>query len=96
MVTHRDLKLMNEAMIEYLKSKNMDNSRNIIIDDILSDEACFFKMDKEDAFIVLEDIGVGKSKLEKIYNELVNRKTYEKLIQSNVLDQNDEELKIKF
>lgn len=58
MITHRDLKLMNEAMVKYLESKEINNRRNVIIQDILDDEACFFKMNKSDALTILADIGV--------------------------------------
>ena len=73
MITIRDLKVMNEAMIEYLASKEKDNRRNVIIDDILADETCFFKIDKQNALEILADIGVGESKLETIYSELTSK-----------------------
>lgn len=96
MITVRDLKLMNEAMIKYLESKEANNKRNIIIDNILDDETCFFKINKEKAIEILADIGVGESKLEKIYSELISKEEYERLRNNNILDENDKELKIKY
>lgn len=96
MITFRDIKFMNDATKAYLESKNQSAERNNIIQYILDDEACFFKMDKQDALDILKDIGVSQSKLEVIYSELTTKEEFEKLINDGKLDKNDKELKIKF
>lgn len=48
----KELRLMNDTTILYLKNTKQDYRRNIIIGKILEDEACFFKMEQDDACII--------------------------------------------
>ena len=48
------INIMNEAMIKFLKEKNMDYSANVEIRENLKDEAYFFKIDKIKAYKILE------------------------------------------
>ena len=66
------IKLMNEIMILYLNKIGRNSERNEIIRKILNDENCFFKINKEDAYTILEDIGISKDKIELIYSELTS------------------------
>jgi len=70
---------MNNATIAYLEEMKQNTDRNRIISKILEDEACFFKMKKEDAYEILEQIGVEKSKTGKVYNGLISEQTFYKL-----------------
>lgn len=90
-----ELKIMNDAMILYLKKVGMNCKRNEIIKKILEDEACFFKMDKNDAYIILQDIGIGDEQMEVIYSNLISTDSFYNLVNSKKIDANDEELKIK-
>ena len=44
----QQIKLMNDSMIIYLKKIDENTEKNEIISKILDDEACFFKMKKEE------------------------------------------------
>ena len=96
MIRQNELKIMNETTILYLKKIGKSYKRNEIINKILDDNACFFKMEKEDAYIILEDIGVGKDKVEEIYSELISEDVYYNLLKSDKIKEDDKELKIKY
>lgn len=91
-----ELKLMNYSTIEYLKKTGLSYERNSIIKEILKDETCFFKLDKEDAYIILQDIGLSGSELASIYSKLISRDTFFDLLRDKKIDENSNELKIKY
>lgn len=72
----QQVKLMNESMILYLKKIGKNSKRNEIISKILKDDACFFKMNKNDACVILDDIGISKEKVQSIYSELTSSDYY--------------------
>ena len=90
-----ELRIMNDTMILYLKKLGMNCTRNEIIKKILEDEACFFKIDKNDAYIILQDIGIGDDQLEVIYSNLISTDSFYNLVHTKKIDANDDELKIK-
>lgn len=67
------IELMNETMIVYLKKLGKDTKRNDIIREILKDDMWIKKMNKEDAIMILKDVGIGDEKLEEIYSELISK-----------------------
>ena len=66
-----ELKIMNDTMIRYYEKMNISSERNQIIKKILDNENCFKELSHEDAILILEDIGIEKSKIEGIYLELI-------------------------
>ncbi len=94
MMQLQEVKLMNESMILYLKKLGRNSKRNEIISKILSDEACFFKMEKNDALLILEDIGIAKNKVDLIYSELISQNNYYYLQKIGKLK--DEDLIVKY
>lgn len=96
MTTFKDIQLMNKAKIEYLKKMEQDTKRNDIIEKILKDEVCFFKMDKEDAYMILAGVDISKDKIEKAYNDLISKQAYYDLQVRGKIDLEDSELKIKY
>ena len=66
-----ELRLMNETTILQLDKRGIDSKRNEIIKLILNDEKCFSKMNKNEAYDVLEDIGISKDRLRKVYQKLI-------------------------
>lgn len=79
MVGINDLKLMNYTTIVFLDEIKQSTKRNIIINKILKDEACFFKMSKQDAYEVLEQIGINKNRIGNVYLDLVSEQLFYKL-----------------
>lgn len=91
----KEIELMNETMIAYLEKLGISCERNIIIKQILKDEACFFKIEKEDAYMILKDVGVSNN-IEEIYASLISREEFYRLQQSGKIHENDDDLKIKY
>lgn len=90
------IKLLNDSTIVYFKKMGLDATRNEMIKQILGDDACFFKMDKEDACIILRHIGIGQEKIEKIYSDLTSKSEFYRLHNEQKIKENDSELKIKY
>lgn len=72
-MTFSDIKLMNKSKINLLKTTGNITTRNEIIAKILENENCFFEMSKEDAYMILEDIGISKNKIPEIYEILISK-----------------------
>ena len=95
MVQLNDLKIMNETMMAYLKKIGMNNQKNEFIQEIFKDEACFFKMDKDDAYLILHNIGI-KENIDTIYSELISNDVFYDLYKRGKIQENDKELVIKY
>ena len=71
-----DIKLMNDIMIKYLKSMGKSTERNEIIKYILEDDDCFQKLSKEDACIILKDVGISNEKIKcKILDKIQSKES---------------------
>lgn len=79
MVKIEDLRLMNEATIIYRKKQGLDVKINELISEIINDDACFFKLEKEDAYMILEDIGVERNKIPEVYSKMIREDEFLKL-----------------
>lgn len=90
------VRLLNDSTIVYLKKMGLATNRNEIIKQILSDDACFFKMDRGDALVILKDIGIGEEKIDKIYLSLTSKNEFYSLYNEQKIRENDAELKIKY
>ena len=91
-----EVKIMNDTMILYLKKLGMSYERNEIIRKILEDEACFFKMEKEDAYIILNDIGIQNENIDNVYSNLISNDVYYDLYKNGKIDENDDELIVRY
>ena len=90
-----EIRIMNDTMIVYLKKMGINYQRNELIKKILSDDACFFKMNKEDAFAVLGSVGI-RDNIEEIYEKLISSDVYYDLYQKGIINENGSELIIKY
>ena len=91
-----ELRLINEANIQYLKKVNENFKRNEIIKEILNDDACFFKMNKDEAYMLLSEIGILDEHIENIYQKLISTDEFYYLYKSKKIDLKDEEVLIKY
>lgn len=75
MITIKDLRIMNDTLINYYKDYESQNKKKLlkhrIIQEVLKNEDCFNKMSKEDAIKILEDIGVSKANIESTYKDII-------------------------
>lgn len=88
----KELQLMNQTRLNYNKSQNCDYSNNEVVAKILNDEACFFKMSKDDAMKVLSICGVSPSVAPQTYDELTSFDAFKTLATENKVSFNDPEL----
>ena len=95
MTKFEEIKLMNESTIIYLKKMGGDSTKNEIIKKILEDDACFFKIDKKDSLVILQDIGIKKEKIKDLYKELISKEEFYLLYQKGKINK-DTDLKIKY
>lgn len=65
------LRILNKKMIEKSGSE-----KYLVIDKILADDKCFFKMSVEEAYAILRDLGIEDKNIRKIYLELVDAKNF--------------------
>ena len=91
-----ELRLINEANIQYLKKINENFKRNEIIKEILNDDTCFFKMNKDEAYMLLSEIGILDEHIENIYQKLISTDEFYYLYKSKKIDLKDEEVLIKY
>ena len=91
-----ELRLINDSNILYLKKINRSYKRNEIVKNILDDEACFFKMNKKDAYIVLQDIGILSEQIDIIYQKLISSDEFYRLFKSKKIHLNDKDILIKY
>lgn len=89
------IKIMNDTMIVYLKKMGINYQRNEIIKNIFADDACFFKMNKDDAFLILSEIGI-KNNIEETYAKLVSNDVFYDLYKKGKINKNDSDLVIKY
>lgn len=89
------IKVMNEAMLKLKKNKNEDCKKNEELKKYLEDEALFFKIKKVYAIEILNSVGVAEDKLEEIYQKLINKKMYDKLVKNGKINSLDN-LTIKY
>ena len=91
-----ELRVLNDSTILYLKKTNQNYEKNSIIKNILDDDACFFKMGKDDAHTVLKEVGIRAEEIEEMYKKLIARSEFYKLLQCNKINIEDKELVIKY
>lgn len=90
------INIMNEAMLRMLKDKNCNYEKNIKIKEYLKDEAFFFKINRLDAFKILQYVGVKQEQLENVYNKLISPNVFYDLVNSGKIKANDEKIIIKY
>ena len=96
MTNIQQVKLMNETTILYLKKLGKNTKRNEIVNNILEDEACFFKLNKNDSYIILKDIGVSESKIDEVYSELISKNNYYDLQSRGIINKNSKDIIIRY
>ena len=88
--------VMNESMLKLLKVKNANYDENLKIRKYLEDETIFFKINKLDAYKILEKVGVKKESLENVYKKLTSPNTFYDLLNRGKIKANDDNIIIKY
>lgn len=90
------INIMNEAMLRLLENKNLNCEKNLKIRKILKDETIFFKIDKLNAFKILQKVGVKQEQLENVYKKLISPDVFYELLYKGKLQADDKDLIIKY
>lgn len=88
--------VMNEAMLKVLKEKNADYEKNLMIKNLLKDEAVFFKIDKSKAYEILKNVGVKQEQLENVYKKLISSDVFYDLLNRKIIKKDDKDILIKY
>jgi len=88
--------VMNEAMLKLLKDKNANYEENLKIKKYLEDEAIFFKLNEEQAYKILQKVGVKQEMLENVYKKLTSSNVFYDLLNKGKIKANDDNLTIKY
>lgn len=88
--------VMNEAMLKLLKDKNADYNKNLKIKKYLEDEALFFKIDKLNAYKILQIVGVKQEQLENVYKKLTSENVFYDLLNRGKIKADDENIVVKY
>lgn len=90
------IQVMNEAKIEILKDKEENYLLNQKIQEYLKDEAFFFKIDKTNAYKILQAVGVKKDLIEEVYQKLIDQNIFYDLLNKGKIKSNDQSIIIKY
>ena len=88
--------VMNEAMLKLLKDKNDNYDKNKKKKKFLEDEAFFFKINKSEAYEILQNVGVKKEHLESVYKKLIAPNMFYDLLNRGKIYINDNSLIVKY
>ena len=92
----RIIDVMNESMLKVLKEKNADYEKNLMIKNLLKDEAVFFKIDKSKAYEILKNVGVKQEQLENVYKKLISSDVFYDLLNRKIIKKDDKNILIKY
>lgn len=65
------IKLINETNIEYKKKKEKDYISDSAIQEMLKDEEIFFKISKEKAYKILDELEINN--IDEVYKKLITK-----------------------
>lgn len=88
--------VMNQAMLKTLKDKNVNYEENLKIQKYLEDESYFFKINKLEAYKILESVGVRDASLEDVYKKLTSPNMFYDLLNQGKININDNSLIVKY
>lgn len=88
--------IMNEARLKLLKDKNANYDENLKIKKYLEDETFFFKIDKLNAYEILQSVGVKQEQLENVYNKLISENVFYDLLNKGKIKADDDNIIIKY
>lgn len=72
----KKLKALNKKLINYYKDDNANLRKQLLIQKLLEEPECFFKMKIETAYALLKDLNIVEEDIKKIYLELIDIKNY--------------------
>ena len=88
--------VMNETTLELLKDKNENFEKNLKIKQYLKDETIFFRINKSNAYKILQNVGVKQERIEEVYKKLISPNVFYDLLYKGKINADDKKLTIKY
>ena len=90
------IEIMNKSQISVLKEKNKDYSLNQKIQEYLKDETIFFRISPQNAYKILDAVGVRKDSIEDVYQKLIDPNVFFELVQKGKIKTEDKSIIVKY
>ncbi|MCM1370832.1 MAG: hypothetical protein NC181_02950 [Clostridium sp.] len=71
-----DLRLICSKLVSLNKNNEGNLRKYELIQEILTDNKCFFKIDIKYAYSILRDLGIQEESIKDYYTELIDIKNY--------------------
>ena len=88
--------VMNVTTLELLKDKNENFEKNLKIKQYLKDETIFFRINKSNAYKILQNVGVKQERIEEVYKKLISPNVFYDLLYKGKINADDKKLTIKY
>lgn len=74
----KKLRELNKNLINKYQDDDDKLKKQLLIEKLLKDDLCFFKIKLETAYSMLSDLGFESNDIDNIYLELIDKKYYKK------------------
>lgn len=71
-----NLKTLNSKLIKYYENDEFNLKKQLLIQKLLKEPNCFFKMKIETAYVILKDLKIPNDSIKETYMELIDVKNY--------------------
>lgn len=71
-----ELRKLNSALIKENENNEAELKKQLIIQKLLENSKCFFEIDIETAYSILEDLKIPKENIKALYCSLIDIKNY--------------------
>lgn len=72
----KELRDRNNKLLEDNKNNSKIYEKQLLIKNVLKDEKCFFKINIDDAYMILYELGYEEKDFKNIYEQLLDSKNY--------------------
>lgn len=74
----KKLRILNKTLISKYQKDEVALKKQLLIEKLLKDDNCFFKMKIETAYSILKDLNIDSDDIDNIYMELIDKKKLKK------------------
>ena len=78
MLMIKKLRSLNKSLINKYKNDEIQLKKQLLIEKLLKEDLCFFKMKIETAYSILKDLEIDSSDIDAVYMDLIDNKNYKK------------------
>ena len=72
----RELRERNNKLLEENKNNSSIYEKQLLIKKVLNEDKCFFKINIDDAYMILHELGYEEKDFKNIYEQLLDSKNY--------------------